>query len=359
MSEDQGLPPSTDHAGSLLGQPSDDRSLDVVRIDHVYDSEVARADSESARSSPGEFIDQPEDDNPFDFKSPSTWQPSPPVSIPKVAVPAPVPVSVPKSAPVMAGRTYSMIGLPAFEPLWKISLAESSDGKFVRYIEFPVDDRGHRMIKRVREASSLSNPFFVNVLEIGTTGFGFYYVEDAGDWQTLREALSYIGKLEESTVAILGSRLAEALESMRQMGIQHRNLCPSTILVNFDLSEVKIRGLDLTVKLDPNETMSSLAGGLSYMAPEVADRRGGTKSDMYSVGASLFEAVTGRPPFIVTSPAILQHIVENLSSIKPSAYVPTVSRELDDVIGNALSFNPEDRFLDQQKLDDFAKKNGK
>ena len=354
MSEDQGIPPSTDQVGSLLGHPSDDHSLGDGRVDPEYDSEVAQVDSEPTRISPAEIDDRQEDDNPFDFKSPPTWQPSP-----QAMTPEPVPVSVPKSAPVMAGRTYSMIGLPAFEPLWKISLAESSDGKFVRYIEFPVDDRGHRMIKRVREASSLSNPFFVNVLEIGTTGFGFYYVEDAGDWQTLREALSYIGKLEESTVAMLGSKLADALESMRQMGIQHRNLCPSTILVNFDLSEVKIRGLDLTVKLNANETVASLAGGLSYMAPEVADRKGGAKSDIYSVGASLFEAVTGRPPFMVTSPAILQHIVENLSSIKPSSYVTTVSRELDEVIGNAIAFNPANRFLDKQKLDDFAKRNGR
>jgi serine/threonine protein kinase len=295
-----------------------------------------------------------EEENPFDFKSPPKWEQT--EVTPEVA---PAPVSIPEAPAATAGRTYSMIGLPAFESLWKISLAESSEGQFVRFIEFPVDDRGHRMIKRVREVSSLSNPYFVNVLEVGTTGFGFYYVEDAGDWQTLREALSYIGKFEETTIARLGCRLADALESMGTMGIQHRNLNPSTILVNFDLTEVKIRGLELSIRLQEGQTASGLAGGLPYMAPEVAERKAGSKSDLYSVGATLFEALTGRPPIAVSSPATLLHVVANLRGIKPSSYLATVSREIDEVIGNAIAFMPSARFLDKNRLEDFALKNGK
>ena len=298
--------------------------------------------------------DQEEEENPFDFKTPLTWN-----SSAEKPVVDPFPPSPTQAAKVPAGAKFKTIGVPAFEALYKLSLAESSDGKFVRLIEFPMDARGQRMIKRIREATSESSPFFVNVLEMGTTGFGYYYVEDCGDWQTLREALSYARTLDESTVARLGSRLAEALEAMQAMGIQHRNLCPSTILVNFDLSEVKIRGFELAVKLKEGQTVSSLAGGLPYMAPEAADRKAGTKSDIYSVGATLCEALTGRPPFAVSSPACLLHVVQHLGRIKPSSYLSSVSYELDDVIANSTAFSPSSRFLDKGKLDEFVRNSGK
>lgn len=95
------------------------------------------------------------------------------------------------------------------------------------------------------------------------------------------------------------------------------------------------------------------------MAPEAADRKAGTKSDIYSVGATLCEALTGRPPFAVSSPACLLHVVQHLGRIKPSSYLSSVSYELDDVIANSTAFSPSSRFLDKGKLDEFVRNSGK
>ncbi|MEM8680457.1 MAG: serine/threonine-protein kinase, partial [Planctomycetota bacterium] len=152
--------------------------------------------------------------------------------------------------------------------------------------------------------------------------------------------------------------LADAVEFAHDQGILHRDLKPSNIII--DRNDVpKIADFGLAKHLDPDEdcsfesSLGAVIGTPSYMSPEQAAPRRypvGPGSDVYSLGAILYELLTGQPPFKDESPVGTLLLVLNQDLIPPSEINPHCDRDLEAICLKCLEKRPEERYACCEEL---------
>src|SRR5262249_7167805 len=143
----------------------------------------------------------------------------------------------------------------------------------------------------------------------------------------------------------IADEISQALEHAHRRHIVHRDLKPSNVWLTED-GITKLGDFGLAVALDRSRLTASgmIVGTFAYMPPEQAlGRAPDARSDLYSLGAILYEMVAGRPPFLGDDPVgiIAQHI--NTAPVAPSWHNPEVPRGLDALIARLLAKAPEDR----------------
>ena len=153
--------------------------------------------------------------------------------------------------------------------------------------------------------------------------------------------------LAEPEVISLGQQLAAALREAHSCGVIHRDLKPGNVVLTSD-GEAKI--LDFGLALLQNEAMDTISkvkleGTVQYIAPEVL--RGGIpdeRSDVYALGAVLYEMATGRAPHARESFADMVESILHKELVPPEQVQPTISASMSHVIKRALESNPELRY---------------
>ncbi|MFV0259838.1 MAG: protein kinase domain-containing protein [Acidimicrobiales bacterium] len=163
--------------------------------------------------------------------------------------------------------------------------------------------------------------------------------------QTLRDILDQRGVLPPSEVIALGVQIAEGLEAAHMAGIVHRDIKPANIMVT-PTGEVKVTDFGIAkAATDPDLTTTGmLLGTAKYLAPEqVSGERTDPRSDLYSLGVVLFEALTSSAPFRANTDAAtaLARLHHDAPPVRMLA--PTVSPALEDVIGRTLARDPRER----------------
>jgi tetratricopeptide (TPR) repeat protein len=149
--------------------------------------------------------------------------------------------------------------------------------------------------------------------------------------------------------ADLVATLAEAMHAGHERGIIHRDLKPDNVLLTTD-GTPKVTDFGLAKKLDDGagQTVSgAVVGTPSYMAPEQARGRGkqvGPAADVYALGAILYEALTGRPPFKAATPMETMLQVMNDEPVPPRRFQPTVLVELETICLKCLAKEPARRY---------------
>jgi formylglycine-generating enzyme required for sulfatase activity len=208
-----------------------------------------------------------------------------------------------------------------------------------------------RFEREAKAVAKLRHRNILTVFDYGRQGDVFYLVTEYVGGGTLRGYLGWPQDL--AYAASIVSQVGDALAHAHEQGMIHRDVKPGNILMADDnwplLSDF---GLVKMVEDSRQLTASGASVGTpQYMSPEQAqglavDRR----SDIYSLGALLYEAVTGQPPFTTDSPVavILRHINEPLTP--PRALRPDLSQEMGHVICKALAKSPADRY---QRMEDF------
>jgi serine/threonine-protein kinase len=184
----------------------------------------------------------------------------------------------------------------------------------------------------------------------GTSYFAMEYVEGP----TLERILQERGELPWREVVDLGIQLSEALHYAHQMNVVHRDLKPSNLMLTANntlkLTDFGIaKDLDRTTQLTaPGRTLGTAA----YMAPEQI--RGtpavSHKTDLYALGALLYQMLTGKPPFEGASAVVLMHCHLNEPPPRPSAKVEQIPKELDDLIVKLMAKAPADRPWDAEAV---------
>jgi eukaryotic-like serine/threonine-protein kinase len=174
-----------------------------------------------------------------------------------------------------------------------------------------------------------------------------YMVIEWVDGKLLRAILSENGKLPIERAVKLTLEICDALDTMHKHGVVHRDLKPENIMVCAG-DRIKIIDFGIAMKEDARRltfTDMSMLGTPDYISPEqVKGQRGDQRSDIYSLGAMLYEMLTGQPPFTGSNPlAVMNERV--LNDPKPAREMnPEISPEIEEVLFRALERDPRHRY---------------
>ncbi len=203
-------------------------------------------------------------------------------------------------------------------------------------------DGVRRFLREAQSSASLNHPHIVSIFDVVEEGGSFAIVMELVEGKTLRELLPLpIDRLIEITTQIL-----QGLEYAHAQGIVHRDIKPENIVIAADgIAKLMDFGLARSEGRSRLTQTGLIVGTVSYLAPEQA--LGGQvdgRSDLYSLGAVLYEAVTGHPPFASEDPisVITQHI--NVPPVAPHWHNPAVPQGLETVILKLLAKDPLRRY---------------
>lgn len=209
-----------------------------------------------------------------------------------------------------------------------------------------------RFIREAKSVARLSHPNVVGVFDQGTDGTYVYLAMEYVAGCTLRDVLRERGALQPRAALDILEPILAALGSAHRAGMVHRDMKPENVLIGDD-GRVKVADFGLVRAVDTNTTAStgSVLGTVSYLAPEqIEDGSADTRADVYACGVALYEMLTGSKPHTGSTPAqvLYQHLHEDVPA--PSALVPGLPPQLDDLVLEATARNPDLRPQDAVTL---------
>jgi serine/threonine-protein kinase len=218
------------------------------------------------------------------------------------------------------------------------------------------EDQVRRFQTEARAAASLSHPHIVNIFEVGQVQGQHYFAMQHVAGCSLADRLAEGPMLLEHAVRLLID-VARAVEHLHQHDIVHRDIKPSNILLdNEDCPYVTDFGLAKVCAGDSQRTATGVVAGTpSYMAPEQAwpgQEPVGPQSDVYSLGAILYEVLTGRPPFRADNPIDTLIQVREREPVLPRQLNRRVPRELELICLKCLEKSPQRRYQSAAALAD-------
>jgi beta-lactam-binding protein with PASTA domain/tRNA A-37 threonylcarbamoyl transferase component Bud32 len=203
-----------------------------------------------------------------------------------------------------------------------------------------------RFTREARAAEALQHPNIVRVYESGRDGETYFIAMEYVDGTDLKGHLRRVGRLAGDDAERVAAAVCEALEYAHHEGIVHRDVKPQNILIAAD-GTVKVAdfGIARAVSAVTITHPGTVLGTVQYLAPEQA--RGapvGRASDIYSLGAVLYEMLTGRLPFDGDTPIAiaLKHLRE--PPPRPRALQPDVPVRLEGIVLKAMAKRPDDRY---------------
>src|SRR5271165_4233686 len=215
-------------------------------------------------------------------------------------------------------------------------------------------DELERFLRESQAVAGLSHPNIVQVYDMGEVEGRPYFTMELVEGGNLADQIRGVPQPAHQAAARVAT-LAEAIHAAHQSGIVHRDLKPANILLTRDgTPKVTDFGLARRLEGDNGLTLSGVTVGTpSYMAPEQAqgkNRAIGPATDVYALGAILYELLTGRPPFRAESAtATLQQVVAD-EPVPPVRLNPRVPRDLQTICLKCLDKEPAKRYASAQAL---------
>jgi eukaryotic-like serine/threonine-protein kinase len=212
------------------------------------------------------------------------------------------------------------------------------------------------LVREAQAIAALRHAQIVQVHDVGELNGLPYFTMEYVEGGSLARRLE--GKpLPAREAATLVAGLAAAVQAAHSSGIVHRDLKPANVLVGLDgIPKISDFGLARRTQGNPDHTLSAAAVGTpSYMAPEQAlgnPEAFGPSVDVYSLGALLYELLTGRPPFRAESNAETQRQVVSQDPVPPSRLNARVPRDLETICLKCLQKSPARRYATAQELAD-------
>ena len=204
---------------------------------------------------------------------------------------------------VIIGERYEVVG-----PIGSGGMADvykAMDHKLNRFVamkvlkaEFSADTNFIRKFQREAQAAAgLAHPNVVNVFDVGEDRGVNYIVMELVEGITLKDYISKKGKLTVKEATSIAIQVSMGLEAAHNRNIVHRDIKPQNIIISTD-GKVKVTDFGIARVASSNTISTNAMGSVHYSSPEQV--RGGYsdyKSDIYSLGITMYEMVTGRVPF--------------------------------------------------------------
>jgi len=207
-----------------------------------------------------------------------------------------------------------------------------------------------RFKREAQAAAKLDHPNIVTVYEVGEHQGRPFFAMQLVEGQTLKDRASG-RELSLMQILEIGMQVCEGLQAAHSKGITHRDIKPTNILIDtHGRARIVDFGLAAVREADPLTKTGSTLGTVGYMSPEqVKGEEADARSDIFSLGVTLYEMIAGRQPFRGdTEAATLRNIIE--AALEPLArYKSGVSEELQRIISKALAKDKGERY---QHIDD-------
>lgn len=214
-----------------------------------------------------------------------------------------------------------------------------------------------RFLREARSAATLTHPNICTIFEVGEIGGTPYMTMALVEGKSLTELIAEEHPIPLKRIAIIVRKIALAMEMAHREGIIHRDLKPANIMID-SRREPVIMDFGLARREDTQEDSRLTQDGLLigtpiYMAPEVAKKGAGVSgaiTDIYSLGAILYELLAGRPPYKGTVQAVLVQVMRGQPK-PPSKIRDDIDAGIESICLQAMAKDPSERF---QSMSDFA-----
>jgi serine/threonine-protein kinase len=208
-----------------------------------------------------------------------------------------------------------------------------------------------RFVQEITTTAGLQHPHILPLFDSGEADGFLYYVMPYIEGETLRQTLDRETQLGVDEAVAVATEIADALDCAHQQGVIHRDIKPENILMQNGRPMVADFGIALAVSAAAGGRMTETGLSLGtphYMSPEqaTAEKDLNARSDIYSLGAVLFEMLTGEPPHMGTT---AQQIIMKIVTDEPRSVTDlrrSVPPHISATVRKALERLPADRFHD-------------
>ncbi len=199
-------------------------------------------------------------------------------------------------------------------------------------------------------AAGLMHPNIVNVYDVGEENGIYYIVMELVEGITLKKYIEKKARLSYKESVSIAIQVSMGIEAAHNNHIIHRDIKPQNIIISKD-GKVKVTDFGIAKAATSNTITSNVMGSVHYTSPEQA--RGGysdEKSDIYSLGITLFEMLTGRVPFNgeTTVAIAIKHIQEEMPS--PKEFLPEIPMAVESIVLKCCQKSPDRRYQNMQEL---------
>ena len=204
-------------------------------------------------------------------------------------------------------------------------------------------------------AAGLMHPNIVNVYDVGEEDGIHYIVMELVEGITLKKYIEKKARLSVKEATSIAIQVSMGIEAAHNNEIIHRDIKPQNIIISKE-GKVKVTDFGIAKAATSNTVSSNVMGSVHYTSPEQA--RGGysdAKSDIYSLGITLFEMLTGRVPFQGDSTVgiAIKHIQEPMPS--PRQYVEEIPVSVEQIVLKSCQKSPDRRYQTMAELIDDLK----
>ncbi len=208
-----------------------------------------------------------------------------------------------------------------------------------------------RFFREARSAGGLNHPNIVTIHDVGESDNVAYIAMEFLGGQSLREILDSGTVLPIARIADIAAQIADGLAFAHDKGIVHRDIKPANIMV-LDNGLVKITDFGIALMPSGTRTMAgTVFGSPKYISPErVRGDHVDGRSDIFSLGAVLYEMLTGLPPFAGTDLNTLLYQIMSVMPMAPSSRNRNIPPAFDFIVATALAKDPAQRYRNASEM---------
>jgi serine/threonine protein kinase len=211
-----------------------------------------------------------------------------------------------------------------------------------------------RFLKEARAAARLNHPNIVQIYDFGKEGDIYYLAMEYVEGESLAAILKG-GPFTESEAITVTRFTCLALSVAHAEGLVHRDIKPDNLMLT-SKGQLKLVDLGVAKRVDEDQSLTQTGQALGtphYISPEQirAARNIDGRADIYSLGATLYHLVTGRPPFRGSSSALVMSMHLNQPVEDPRSINPALSEGLGHVLRKMMAKEPEERYPDADAVD--------